>query len=118
MTAGDGGLREALEELAEHWRYKSADLKAWQEGGGPDPYEAGLDDAATALKKLLAAPAVPQPVDREALPTRYQLMDAMRAVLGSPGCHCDLSGKTDTLKHYGHMADAVLAMLAGSEVKP
>jgi len=45
--------REALEKLIAHWSYDGSGLSPWQEGGGPDPYEAGLDDAATALRKLL-----------------------------------------------------------------
>ena len=55
-------LREALEKLAEDWRYKSEDLTPWQEGGGPGPDEAALDGAADDLRKLLAAhPAEPAP---------------------------------------------------------
>lgn len=64
----DQSLRDELEKLVEHWRYKGEDLKAWQEGGGPDPYEAGLDDAATAIRKLLTEPpAEPVGVSDEAV---------------------------------------------------
>lgn len=119
---GDGGLQEALESLVEHWRYKSEDLRAWQEGGGPDPYEAGLDDAATALNKLLAAaPAVPQPVDREALRVALeQALGLSKGVLatthqnhgfdsGCPVCRGKSAGIAEAV------VDDVLALLAGEQ---
>jgi hypothetical protein len=49
------GLREALEKLVQEWRYTGEDLKPWQEGGGPDPSEAAMDDCADELKRVLAA---------------------------------------------------------------
>jgi len=67
------GLRKALEATAEDWRYKSEDLKAWQEGGGPSPDEAAFDDAAVTIRKLLADYPAPQSVvDREALALAWE----------------------------------------------
>lgn len=61
------GLRDALEKLVEEWRWQG-DMKPWQEGGGPDAYEGGLDDAAAKLRAALAAhPAEPVGVSDEAV---------------------------------------------------
>jgi hypothetical protein len=60
----DQSLRDALEKLIQEWRYTGADLKPWQEGGGPDPSEAAMDDCANELKRVLAACAA-EPVQVE-----------------------------------------------------
>lgn len=74
--------REALERLVAHWSYNGNGLEPWQEGGGPDPYEAGLDDAATALRKLLdgAPNSGASKEDREALRAaeRQQVAQSIR----------------------------------------
>lgn len=47
------------------------------------------------------------------MPTRLALMDAMRLAPMTTRCYCELSGTTETVKHFGHLADAVLALLRG-----
>ncbi len=47
---------EAVEALAEEWRYKGEfGWGAWQEGQGPDPEGAALDHASSAIRAALAA---------------------------------------------------------------
>jgi hypothetical protein len=58
----DQSLRAALEKLADELRWKG-DMRPWQEGGGPDAYDGGLDDAAAKIRAVLAAhPVEPAPV--------------------------------------------------------
>lgn len=86
--AGDGGLRAALEKIAGDMAYDSSD--------GGAKIRAVLD----------AHPAVPQPVDREALTQallRVWLGRIEDQVADSPEGHC------------AALADAVLALLAGEQ---
>lgn len=89
--AGDGGLREALERLVTERRSDDGnDLIVF-----PAELSALLTDHP-------AAPAVPQPVDREA-PTREQIAEAVAAAWVPLDVGCE------------KIVDAVMAVLAGEQ---
>lgn len=110
--AGDGGLREAVE-----------DLRAWcdmqREAAGHDEteYAAGEFLAYKRVRghllKILAAhpatPAVPQPVDREAL---VRAIVATKSLSGNSGT---VLGGMFVQAVADEVADAVLALLAGEQ---
>lgn len=96
--AVDGGLREALEQLARRWQYVGEPVDMTRT-------EMVMDDCADELKGVLAAaPAVPQPVDREALGKAIE-----QAAIGVDLAKYFLPGTTD------RFVDAVLALLAGEQ---
>lgn len=93
VPAGDGGLREALEKLAEGWTLGVTAV-------GP----ARLRDLLAAHP---AAPAVPQPVDREALMEHLRSQEIIATESGG--------WDTPTKQETERIADAVLAVLAGEQ---